>query len=310
VIVADWIFQANPKRYDVHAAVVRSSQDWWNTPRYRDRIALNDRIWLQIVGPDRPGIYYLATIVSLPYETPEEEFGPWHTDIRWDYRIDPPLTRSELVNDPAFQSFWAFRGFQGSNVPVPPETASRLMELAKPRLVGLDSEQHPGVAEELEVSAAIERHNAAVRQKLRQALIALDPTDFELFVVRVLTELGFEVEHTGRTNDGGVDAEAVLSMEGLTSVSTKVQAKRWSHPVPGRVVRELRGALRVDERGLIVTTAEFTQGAALEATAEGKTKIGLLGGNALVRLCAERGIGVDRRQVTLLELSSAELSVG
>ena len=32
---------------------------------------------------------------------------------------------------------------------------------------------------------------------------------FELFVVRVLTELGFEVKHTGRTNDGAVDAEAV-----------------------------------------------------------------------------------------------------
>jgi Restriction endonuclease/EVE domain len=306
--VADWIFQANPKRYDVHAAVARSPRDWWNTPRYRDRIALNDRVWLQIVGQDRPGIYYLATIVSLPYESPEEEFGPWHTDIRWDYRIDPPLARPELVNDPALQSFWAFRGFQGSNVPVPAEIASRLIELARPRLVGLESEQHPGVAEELEVSAAIERHNTAVRQKLRQAIIALDPTDFELFVVRVLTEFGFEVEHTGRTNDGGVDAEAVLSLEGLTSVLTKVQVKRWSQSVPGRVVRELRGALRVDERGLIVTTAEFTSEAVREAAAEGKAKIGLLGGNALVRLCAERGIGVDRRQVTLLELSSGELA--
>jgi restriction endonuclease Mrr len=159
--------------------------------------------------------------------------------------------------------------------------------------------------QELEVSAATERHNTAVRQKLRQAIIALDPTDFELFVVRVLTELGFEVEteHTGRTIDGGVDAEAVLSLEGLTSVFTKIQAKRWSSSVPGRVVRELRGALRVDERGLIVTTAEFTSEAVREAAAEGKTKIGLLGGDALVRLCAERGIGVNRRQLTLLELA-------
>ena len=31
-----------------------------DTPRYRDRIALNDRVWLQIVGPNQPGIYYLA----------------------------------------------------------------------------------------------------------------------------------------------------------------------------------------------------------------------------------------------------------
>ena len=155
--MADWIFQANPKRYDVHAAVARSPQDWWNTPRYRDRIALNDRVWLQIVGQDRPGIYYLAMIVSLPYERPEEEFGPRHTDIRWDYRIDPPLARPELVNDPALQSFWAFRGFQGSNVPVPAEIASRLMELARPQLVGLDSEQHPGVAEELATSGRADR---------------------------------------------------------------------------------------------------------------------------------------------------------
>ena len=301
--MADWIFQASPKRYDVHAAVAESRRDFWNTPRYRDRIAVNDRVWLQIVGPGRPGIYYVATIVSLPYLRLREQFGPWQTDIRWDYRIEPPLPRSELVNDPALQSFRPFRGFQGSNVPVPVHIASRLLELAGPRLVPLDGEQHPGVADEIEVSAAIDPHNAMVRQELKEAITALDPAAFEVFVVRVLTELGFEVEHTGRTNDGGVDAEALLSLEGLTSVLTKVQAKRWSHSVSGRVVRELRGALRVDERGLIVTTAEFTPEAFREAAADGKAKIGLLGGDALVRLCAERGIGVDRRQVTLLELS-------
>jgi len=93
----------------------------------------------------------------------------------------------------------------------------------------------------------------------------------------------------------------VLSLEGPTSVLTKVQAKRWSHSVPGRIVRELRGAPRVDERGLIVTTAEFTPEAIREAAAEGKATIGLPGGDALVRTCAERGIGVDRRQAVVLE---------
>ena len=73
-----------------------------------------------------------------------------------------------------------------------------------------------------------------------------------------------------RLNDGGVDAEAVLSLEGLTSVMTKVQGKRWAHTVSPRVVRELRGALKVDERGLIVTTAEFTDEAIREAQAEAK----------------------------------------
>ena len=81
----------------------------------------------------------------------------------------------------------------------------------------------------------------------------------------------------------------------------EVQAKRWSHSVPGRIVRELRGAPRVDERGLIVTTAEFTPEATREAATEGKARIGLLGGDTPVRSCAERGIGADRRQVVVLE---------
>jgi restriction system protein len=120
--------------------------------------------------------------------------------------------------------------------------------------------------------------------------------------------LGYEVEHTGQTNDGGFDAQAVLSLGGLTSVVTKVQAKRWSHSIGGRVVRELREALKVDERGLLVTTAEFTQEAAKEASADGKARIGLLGGEALLRLCTEQGIGVERRQVTVFKLEPETLT--
>lgn len=73
-------------------------------------------------------------------------------------------------------------------------------------------------------------------------------------------------------------------------------------------VRELRGALRVDERGLIVTTAEFTNEAVREAQAEGKARIGLLGGGELARLCAREGIGVKTRQVALIELDSDDLA--
>ena len=36
--MADWIFQANPRLYDVHGAVAKSRRDWWSTPRFRDRV--------------------------------------------------------------------------------------------------------------------------------------------------------------------------------------------------------------------------------------------------------------------------------
>jgi len=49
--MADWIFQGNPRHYDLDASVTASREQWWGTPRYRDRMAVGDRVWLQVVGP-------------------------------------------------------------------------------------------------------------------------------------------------------------------------------------------------------------------------------------------------------------------
>jgi hypothetical protein len=141
--MADWIFQGNRKRSDLDAAVSSSRHQWWSTPRYRDRTAAGDRVWLQIVGRDHPGIYYVATITIPTFEDPEwhdagSSFGRWRTGIRFDYEIDPPLLRAELVSDAWLGSFRPFRGFQGSTVPVPPEVATRLSARAAPRLEPLD----------------------------------------------------------------------------------------------------------------------------------------------------------------------------
>jgi hypothetical protein len=54
--------------------------------------------------------------------------------VRFDYRIDPPLLRAELLSTAALASFRPFRGFQGSTIPVPPDVAERLAERARPRL--------------------------------------------------------------------------------------------------------------------------------------------------------------------------------
>jgi EVE domain-containing protein len=136
--MADWIFQGNPRYHDPAVSVTASREAWWGTPRYRDQIAVGDRVWLQIVGPKDPGIYYAATIVSETYEHPVQPSDPahfrWRTDIRFDYRICPPLLRSELLEDVQLGSFRPFRGFQGSNVPVPPDVAAALAARAAPRL--------------------------------------------------------------------------------------------------------------------------------------------------------------------------------
>jgi len=305
--VTDWVFQCNPDRYDVDAAVAEGLDQWWSTPRYRSRIAVGDRVWLTVVGRRNPGVYYLAKVTSPPYETNLGEFGRWRTDIYFTHRVDPPLPRGEILTDPALRECRALRGFQGTNEPLAPEQASRLWDVVQDRLQPLTGKP---VQDGLAVGQAIERHTDLTRRQLRDAILALSPRDFELLVVRVLQELGFDVEHTGQTGDGGIDAEAVLSLGGLTAVSTKVQAKRWTNTVSGRTVRELRGALRIDERGLIITTSDFTADARKEAQAEGKTRIGLMSGDQLVNHCLDHSIGVIARSVVLYKLDPEGLVGG
>ena len=136
--MTDWIFEGNPRHYDLEAAVASSREQWWGTPHFRDQMAVGDRVWLQVVGPKDPGIYYIATITSPTYE---HDVGPsdprhfrWRTDIRFDYRVQPPLLRTELEADAELGSFRPFRGFEGSNVPVPPDIASALAARTASRL--------------------------------------------------------------------------------------------------------------------------------------------------------------------------------
>jgi hypothetical protein len=137
--MTDWIFQGNGKRYDLDAAIKASRLQSWRTPRYRDQTAAGDRVWLQVVGRADPGIYYAATITAPTYGDPEwrdgdSAYARWRTDVRFDYLIDPPLLRTELLATAELASFRPFRGFQGSTVPVPPDVAAALRKRAGPRM--------------------------------------------------------------------------------------------------------------------------------------------------------------------------------
>jgi hypothetical protein len=146
--MTDWIFQGKGKRHDLNAAIAESRLHSWRTPRYRDWTGAGDRVWLQVAGRDEPGIYYVATITVPSYEDPQWHDGDsayvrWWTDVRFDYRIDPPLLRAELLATAEFASFRPFRGFQGSTVPVPPDIAAALQERAGPRLEAIGPGRKP-----------------------------------------------------------------------------------------------------------------------------------------------------------------------
>lgn len=161
------------------------------------------------------------------------------------------------------------------------------------------------------VEGDIQRNNHRVRTELLDYLLEVNPRQFELLIGRLLVEIGFEdVVVSKYSGDGGIDVEATLTVGGVTRVRTAVQVKRYKKNVAGSTVRELRGGLMTDQRGLIITTAGFTKDAIAEADANGKTPISLIDGQKLVQLLADNQIGVRRRMIHLLELNLEEILTG
>ena len=130
-------------------------------------------------------------------------------------------------------------------------------------------------------------------KRLLDRLRGLKPDAFERLCQRILRESGFtKVEVTGRSGDGGIDGAGVLRVN-LISFRVRFQCKRYKGSVPPSAIRDFRGALagRAD-KGLFMTTGQFTSGAKREAVRDGAAAIDLIEGLELCRLLKKLELGV------------------
>lgn len=163
-------------------------------------------------------------------------------------------------------------------------------------------------------STGLERHidsfNDKQRKILMERMMQLNPQDFEELITTLLSKMGFsEVSRTPYGGDGGVDVRGIMTVYDVIHIKLAVQAKRWKVNVQSPVVQQLRGSLGTDERGLIVTTSNFSKGARDEATrSSSHTPIDLIDGDQLVSLLVEYNLGVRKNRYQLLELTPSFFS--
>jgi restriction system protein len=171
-----------------------------------------------------------------------------------------------------------------------------------PGMVALAEHKDPALVDR------IEEHNASVRKQVLEHLLSMPPTDLEELVGHLMAEMGFvEINVTPPSRDGGVDARGVLVVADAIRIQMAVQVKRWRNNVQSQVVQGLRGSLGAHERGLIVTTSDFSPGAREEATRRDAMPIALLGRDQLVSLLVQYGIGVTKTELPdLIELNESQ----
>lgn len=143
------------------------------------------------------------------------------------------------------------------------------------------------------------------RDEVLNSLLQMDAAAFERLAQRLLRESGFiQVEVTGRSGDGGVDGKGIMRLGGLLSFHVIFQCKRYKGSVRVEQVRDFRGAMvgRAD-KGLMITTGNFTKDAVREATRDGAPAIDLIDGDQLVDKLKELGLGVQIRKIEVEEIS-------
>lgn len=131
--------------------------------------------------------------------------------------------------------------------------------------------------------------NDSVAKMLAKRLVDLTPEFFqEKLIQSLLTAMGFDVTATPTyTKDGGIDLKGNFETSLFTG-NVAIQVKRWKNKIPANLIKEFRGSLEFDQRGIFITTSDFTKDAENEAKSSNKkAQILLINGKRLAELILE-----------------------
>ena len=121
----------------------------------------------------------------------------------------------------------------------------------------------------------------------------MDGYEFEDYISNLFRGLGFEVEATNYSNDGGVDLVATYNQP-IFAGKYIIQCKNWISPVGQPEVRDLYGVV-MDQRankGILITPSDYTQQA--YEFAKGKN-IELINGSILRALVSDNSKNSSER---------------
>ena len=128
--------------------------------------------------------------------------------------------------------------------------------------------------------------------------------EFEEFLKFFLEKIGLEeVAVTQRSRDGGIDLTCVKSgingLSNLDEVKYYIQAKCYkpSSTIYIKDLRELRGVMPLNYKGIFITTAKFPLGAKEFAEEDKSRQIILIDGKSLIQQCISIGLGFNLKPV-------------
>lgn len=152
----------------------------------------------------------------------------------------------------------------------------------------------------------VNQNRDETKARLITEMQQLSARAFEHFCRELLTQLGFRsVEVTRASQDGGIDGFGDFR-QGVISIRSAFQAKRWTDAAVGRPeIDRFRGAIQGEfDHGVFLTTSRFSRDAIQASFRKGAITILLLDGPAIAELLLERGLGVRKSPLFLYDVDS------
>jgi restriction system protein len=150
---------------------------------------------------------------------------------------------------------------------------------------------------------AMERIDRELRQEIEDELLArlheMPPARFEWLVEELVIKLGYgasasEVKAALRRGSGDQGVDGVISEDRLGLGQIYLQAKRWQSKVSRPEIQAFVGAmLGRAQKGVFITTSEYTKEALEYAKAVQGLRIRLVDGRELASLMVDVGLGVS-----------------
>jgi hypothetical protein len=145
-----WIFQANPKLFNIDEAITHLSEMTWSVSAHKELISPGDKVLLWKSGP-AAGIIGQATVLTPPslseafgneneFALTKEKFsGPQlRVRLRIDKVFTPPLSRDALKADVRLAELSILKFAQGTNFAVTPDEDAVIRELLEMHREGED----------------------------------------------------------------------------------------------------------------------------------------------------------------------------
>jgi 5-methylcytosine-specific restriction protein B len=139
-----WVFQANPKLYDLVTSLETDRLRCWTVTAHKDKIKPGDKVMIRTTG-DNAGIYALAEIESEPHESDgADDSELWKVEDRAGLRADikvtdnivkNPIKIDSLSDHPILKNLKG--GYQGTNFAATKEEFEAISEIIRNRKMNI-----------------------------------------------------------------------------------------------------------------------------------------------------------------------------